>query len=200
MNARYIRGMLLILILTSILVLGGCGSPYEFRGTLYDPAAPAAEITGTNWDGNAFQLSDLRGRVALLFFGYTFCPDVCPTTLSEMRRLHKELGDQADDAAVVFVSVDPERDTPDRLAQYVPLFGERFYGIHVDQATLEQIKSDYGVIAEKRNYDKAETSAGYLIDHTARVYLVDQDGNLKLSFAFGTPVEDLHADVAFLLK
>lgn len=188
------------IVLGLLLSLLASCRPYEFRGTTYEPPRAAAEITGINWDGATFRLSEQKGKVALLFFGYTFCPDVCPLTLSEMKKLYRNLGDQATDVAVVFVTVDPERDTPARLAEYVPAFDQRFFGVQPTLSALEEIKKAYGVVAEKRFYDAQTTAAGYLIDHTARVFLVDQDGNLRLSFAYGTPVADMEADIRHLLK
>lgn len=189
-----VLGLLLVLLIT------GCARPYEFRGSFYDPAKPAAEIAGPNWDGATFHLSEQRGKIVLIFFGYTFCPDVCPLTLSEMKTVYSDLGEKAASVAVVFVTVDPERDTPARLAEYVPIFDARFYGVHLDPAALDAAKVGYGVIAEKRSYDAQTSAIGYTVDHTARVFLVDRAGNLRLSFPFGTPVEDIIADVLHLLK
>lgn len=185
-----------------LLTLGatGCARPYEFKGTPYDPARPAGEIAGLNWDGANFRLSEQRDKIALIFFGYTFCPDVCPTTMAEMRKLLAQLGAQADQVAVVFVSVDPERDTLARLTEYVPFFDRRFYGVRLEPQTLAQAQRDYGVIAEKRPYVGADGVETYTIDHTARVFLVDRAGALRLSFPYGTPVEDIRSDILHLLK
>lgn len=189
---------LVLLCLVTLLVLTGCA--YKFRGTPYEPPVPAGEIEGVNWDGSAFRLSGLNGKPALVFFGYTNCPDVCPTTLAEMRVLYEQLGDKAKDLAVVFVSVDPERDSVEQLAKYIPAFNEKFYGVRVDPITLEQVKQEWGVIAEKKPYQGSESASKYSVDHTARQYLVGPRGNLAASYAFGTPVEDLKADVEFVLK
>ncbi|MCX7708011.1 MAG: SCO family protein [Anaerolineae bacterium] len=190
---------LILLLLGALAVIAGCNSP-GWRGTPYDPPRPAAEITGINWDNTTFQLSDLRGKIALLYFGYTYCPDVCPTTMAEMRKLMERLGARADKVAVVFVSVDPERDTPARLAEYVPFFDRRFYGVQVPADVLEQVKRDYGVYAEKRPYVAADGVETYTVDHTARIFLVDQAGALRLSFPYGTPVDDMRSDILRLLK
>lgn len=189
-----------LVILLVFLLLAACSRPYRFYGSPYDRAEPAGEISGTNWDNTPFRLSDLRGKIALVFFGYTFCPDVCPTTLAEMRVLVQDLGDKAGDVAVVFVSVDPERDTPARLGEYVPVFNPTFYGVHVPLDELEPVKAAYGVVAEKNYYDEADSAAGYSVDHTARVYLIDPAGNLRLSFGYGTPVEDIRSDIEYILQ
>lgn len=188
-----------MLLLGALVIAAACSGP-GFRGTPYDPPRPAAEITGANWDNTAFHLSALRGRIVLLFFGYTYCPDVCPTTMAEMRKLMERLDARADKVAVVFVSVDPERDTPARLAEYVPFFDPHFYGVQLAPEALEQAKRDYGVFAEKRPYVGVDGVETYTVDHTARVFLVDQTGALRLFFFYGTPVEDIRSDILRLLK
>jgi protein SCO1 len=191
---------LLAVLLPLTLLLGACGSSYRFHGVPYEPPVAAPQFSGTNWDGSDFTLSALEGKVALVFFGYTACPDVCPTTLAEMRVLHEKLGTQAADVAVIFVSVDPERDTPARVAEYVPAFNKAFYGIHIPPADLETAKESYGVFAEKVYYDPQDTAAGYSVDHTARVYLIGKGGQLVTSYPYGSDIDNMQKDIAFLLK
>jgi protein SCO1 len=192
------RMLLSMALLILMAILAGCR--YEWKGTTFDPPQAAGEISGTNWDNTPFQLTEQRGKVSLIFFGYTNCPDVCPTTLAEMRVLHQELGAQANKVAVVFVSVDPERDTVERLGEYIPAFNDQFYGVFVEPGPLEQVKKDYMVYAEKRYYEGGESASKYSVDHTARVYLVDPGGNLVSSYPFGTVVADILADVQHVLK
>ena len=192
------RSSVILLVLPALL-LAAC-SGYRFHGIPYEPPIPAPSIEGANWDGSAFSLTSLRGRVALVFFGYTSCPDVCPTTLAEIRVLHENLGANAEDVAVVFVSVDPERDTPQRLGEYVPLFNNAFYGVHIEPAALETAKEGYGVVAQKVLYDPQDSAVGYSIDHTARLYLIDKAGRLVTSYPYGSPVENIQKDVEHLLK
>lgn len=187
-----------LLLLTSMLA--GCTAPYQFRGERVTPIGPAPEISGTNWDGTPFQLSSLADKVVLVFFGYTFCPDMCPLTLAEMRQLYHDLGNRAGEVAVVFVSVDPQRDTRRRLAEYIPAFDERFFGIHVEPENLADILAGYGVVAEKRYYDPADSSAGYAVDHTTRLYIADKSGRLRLTYPFGALTGDLRSDVLRLLR
>jgi len=187
------------LIVLLLVLLAACSS-YRYHGIPYEPSPAAPPIEGTNWDGASFVISSLQGKVALVFFGYTSCPDICPTTLAELRVLHEQLGAHAKDVAVVFVSVDPERDTPQRLGEYVPLFNPAFYGIHIEQASLESVKKAYGVIAEKVLYNPQDSAAGYSIDHTARLYLIDRSGRLVTSYPYGSPVENIQKDVEHLLK
>jgi protein SCO1/2 len=177
----------------------GCSRPHEYRGTTFEPAMPAGPLVGTNWDGAPFDLAALEGRPALVFFGYTNCPDVCPTTLAEMKKLYAALGERAQDVAVVFVTVDPERDSVARLGEYIPAFDKRFYGIALTSDALAAAKASYGVIAEKRPYEGGESSAGYAVDHTARTYLIAPDGRLLASYPFGSTSEEMLADVRHLL-
>lgn len=173
--------------------------PPSFRGTSYvEPYPPAPEIELAQADGNTFRLSDQKGKITLLFFGYTSCPDVCPTTLAELKLVADELGEQANSVKVVFVTVDPERDTPEKMQQYVDHFNSNFIGVSGSLAQLEKIWSDYGVYREV--IPAASSQSGYSVDHTARVMLVDTDGNLRLSYGFQTPIDDLVHDIKLLIK
>ena len=169
-----------------------------FRGTLYDPALPAPEISLIRDNGSSFRLSELRGDTVLLFFGYTSCPDVCPTTLSELRKLDESLGVNAGKVKVVFITVDPERDTPEVIQKYVSIFNPAFIGLSGSQDELEPIWKDYGVY---REVDKSSSSAaGYIVTHSARLYVVDPDGNLRLSYSYGTPTDDIVHDLKILFE
>lgn len=169
----------------------------NFRGTLYDPALPASEIELTQADGSNFKLSEKRGEIVLLFFGYTFCPDVCPTTLSELRKIKSELGEDAALVQVVYITVDPDRDTPEKVQEYVSLFNPTFIGLSGSLEELEPVWQDYGVY---REIEDVGSASGYVVTHTARVYLIDPDGNLRLSYAFGTPTDDILHDVKLVLR
>jgi protein SCO1/2 len=128
-------------------------------------------------------------KIVLIFFGYASCPDVCPTTLVELRQVRDSLGAQTDQLQIIFVTVDPERDTPERIRDYVS---------SGNVVELEQVWDAYGVF---RAIDESTvSSAGYLVAHSARVYLIDLEGNLRLSFSYGTPAEDIEHDVRELLK
>jgi protein SCO1/2 len=200
MNRKLIfvgNGILLVIVLVATLTYF-FSKPPSFRGTLYaEPFPPATEIELTRADGAVFRLSDQRGRIVLMFFGYTFCPDVCPTTLAEMTLVMKELGDDSQNVQVVFISVDPKRDTPVKVQEYASRFNPTFIGLSGSQADLEPVWQSYAVFREEVQSDSA---AGYLVDHTARLYLIDRDGNLRLSYAYGTPVEDIVHDVKLLLR
>jgi protein SCO1/2 len=169
-----------------------------FRGTAYDPPLPAPEFELTRDNGSNFQLSAMRGDIVLLFFGYTSCPDVCPTTLSDLRRVVDDLGADAERVQVVYVTVDPKRDTPQKVQEYVSLFNPSFIGLSGSMEELEGIWSDYGVYREEVQMPNSAT--GYLVNHSARVYVIDQDGNLHLSYSYGTPTDDIVHDLKILFE
>lgn len=164
---------------------GGDGRPTAtpLPGTLLNPPKEVGDFTLTDQDGQPFRLSDLRGKVALLFFGYTNCPDVCPTTLAEFKRVKALLGEDVERVAFVFVSVDGARDTPERLAAYVRAFDPQFIGLTGDDAALRPIARDFGVFYQRVNY---ESDINYLVDHTASTFVVDQQGRLRLVFPYST--------------
>ena len=152
----------------------------------------------TDQHGSLFRLSDQRGNVVLLFFGYTQCPDVCPTTLATWRRVHEGLGDDADRVRFVFVTVDPERDTPERLGLHVGAFNPDFIGLTGEPDELQAVYQVFDVFFEKDT--SSGSAAGYLISHTATTFVLDPEGNWRLRETYGTPVEDLVYDVHELLQ
>lgn len=187
--------LLIAIVAAGVLLFS---EPAGFRGTTYaEPYPVAADIELKQADGSTFRLSDLRGKVVALFFGYTSCPDVCPTTMAELNQALEKMGDQADQVQVLYVTVDPERDSPERVQQYVSQFNPTFIGLSGSEAELAKVWNDYGVF---REIVDGTSAAGYLVDHTARVTVIDQDGNLRLSFPFDTPVEDVVHDLKLLLR
>ena len=178
------------------------------------PAAPAAngklhgtdlrkediggDFTLTDGDGKPFNLSDLKGKVVVLSFGYTNCPDVCPTELLTQNDVLKQLGDQAKDVKVAFVSVDPERDTPEVIGKYAKQFNPDFIGLTAtgDQS-LPVIKQPYRVVSAKVN--QGADSNTYLVDHTAGAYLVDKNGDVAVFEPYGSEPAAIAADIKTLL-
>lgn len=172
--------------------------PYQFHGRVLQSPEPAPDFELTGPGGQRVRLSDFRGKVVLLFFGYTFCPDVCPTTLAEFKRIHDALGKDAAQVDFVFITVDPERDTPARLKERLQIFDPSFIGLTGDPDTLARVWQAYGIYQEK--VEAEGSAAGYLMNHTSSTLLVDPAGNLRLAYSFGTPYEDIVHDIRELLK
>lgn len=172
--------------------------PASFRGTAYGEPYPAAlDFTLTNADGKPISLSDNLGRITLLFFGYTYCPDVCPTTLAELKLVMSSLGEKSDQVQVLFISVDPQRDTSKSLQEYVERFDSSFIGLGGIEEELVPIWAEYGIF---REIVPGSSEKNYIVNHTARIILVDQTGNLRLSYGFQTPPEDISHDIEILLR
>ena len=161
------------------------------------------DVTGAEW-GRDFQLQDAQGRtrtladfkgqVVLIFFGFTQCPDVCPTALSRAAAVMQQLGPAADRVQVIFVTVDPERDSPAVLAEYTRAFHPRFLGLMADLATTERTAKDFKVF-----YRKVPTGSSYTMDHTALSFVFDPSGRLRLAVRHETPAEQLTQDLKRLL-
>jgi len=180
----------------AVVLLSAC-QPYRFKGTEYINPQPAPDFDLARSDGGELRLSDQQGRVVLLFFGFTSCADVCPATLGDARRILEELGDDAKQTQYLFVTVDPDRDTPEVLQKYLAAFDPAIVGLTGPPDTLAQVWKDYGIYVEKV---PLQGSPGeYDVTHTARVFVIDAEGRLRLSYSFGTPYEDILQDVRSLL-
>ena len=171
-------------------------APYQFRGAVYDPPIPAPDFSLADAHGQAFRLSAHRGEVVLLTFGYTNCPDVCPATLALTRQA---VGDLTGDGgvSVAFVTVDPLRDTPQVLGQYLANFNPDFVGLTGDPLALAQVLENYGIAVDTG----ASTIPGmaYDTDHSARVYLIDPSGQLRAQYPAGFTADELRQDVQHVL-
>lgn len=150
----------------------------------------------TDHTGKQRSLNDFQGKVVALFFGYTHCPDVCPTTMTDMKQTMKLLGNRADELQVLFVTLDPERDTEEALAQYVPAFDERFIGLYGSKAQIAQAVKDFKIFAAKV---ENKGRSGYTIDHSAGMYLFDKTGKIRLYVDYGTKPADIASDIQKLL-
>ena len=170
----------------------------KLHGTDLRKADIGGDFTLTDGDGKPFNLSDLKGKVVVLSFGYTNCPDVCPTELLTQNDVLKQLGDQAKDVKVAFVSVDPERDTPEVIGKYAKQFNPDFIGLTAtgDQS-LPVIKQQYRVVSAKVN--QGADSNTYLVDHTAGAYLVDKNGDVAVFEPYGSEPAAIAADIKTLL-
>jgi protein SCO1/2 len=184
--------------LCCVLVAPGMLQSAQFAGQALVPPPPPMDFTLQASDGSEFKLSQQRGKVVVLSFGYTFCPDVCPTTLPELSQVRARLGDAAKRVQMAFITLDPERDTPERLGIYTNAFDPTFIGLTGSAAQFAQVRTLYEVIAEKEA--GASTSAGYLIAHSAYTYVIDPEGRLRLLFPFGLSIEEMTDDIKQLLR
>jgi protein SCO1/2 len=177
--------------------LASCGE-YRYRAMAsIDEPIMAPDFTLTDYDGAPFALNAQRGSIVLLFFGFTSCPDVCPTTLAELAAVRKNLGADAERVRTVVITVDPERDTAAQLKRYVQVFDPAAVGLLADRPALEAVYRDYGVVAQRR--DLPDSALGYTIDHTSAVYVIDAAGRWVGLFGYGAPVGDITADLQHLL-
>lgn len=191
-------GLLFALVLA---LAAGCGQPkprIEFRGTDITGADFGYELKLTDHHGQRRSLADFRGKLVVLFFGYTHCPDVCPITLSDMAQALKLLTpEQAARVQVLFVTVDPERDTPQVLRAYVPYFHPNFLGLYGTPEEVARAAREFRITYRKHREPGA---SDYLVDHTAGSYVLDGAGRLRLFLPFAMSPEDIAHDLEILLK
>jgi protein SCO1/2 len=158
----------------------------------------ADDFTLTSTTGKQMSLSDFRGKYVVLFFGYTYCPDVCPTTLSDIQQMLKELGaKRAEDVQVLMVTVDPERDTAQQLATYLHYFDPSFIGMTGDVADIQPVAKQFGIFFQKED---STDKANYVVDHTAVVTIIDPNGYVREIFNYGASGADMASDVAYLMR
>jgi len=178
--------------------LAGCGSGA--------PTFKASDVTGTTYgrdfaltghDGRPRTLADFRGKVVVLFFGYTQCPDVCPTTLSELAEVMKQLGPDAARVQVLFVTVDPDRDNAALLAQYVPAFNPAFLGLFGDADATARTAKEFRVFYQKQ---PGRTPGSYTVDHSAGTFVFDPQGRLRVYVSYGQGPEVFVHDIRELLR
>jgi protein SCO1/2 len=186
----------------TVAVLAGCSeTPKKFN---------AMDVTGADW-GKSYSLTDLsgktvtpadfQGKVTALFFGFMYCPDACPTHLTKMGELKKMLGKDAEQLQLVFITVDPERDTPEKLKQYLQSFDPTVVGLRGTLAETEAVAKDFRVFYKKvATKDTPKDPMSYTIDHTTFTYLFDTKGQLRLVVPHDLAVEKIAADVRHLLS
>jgi protein SCO1/2 len=194
---------LLALALTAVMVtvLAGCdrflSAPQpDFKNTDLTGLDYAKDFALTDHTGKPRTLADFKGKVVVMFFGYTQCPDVCPTTMAEMSAVMQQLGPQADQVQVLFVTVDPERDTQQLLAQYVPAFDKRFLGLYGTAEQTAKVAKEFKVFYAKV---PGKTGGSYTMDHTAASYVFDKQGKIRLFVRNGQGPAPLVHDIKLLL-
>lgn len=188
--------MLRLIFLALALLLAGCDTSPQFANADLSYADFGKDFALTDHNGKARTLADFRGKAVIVFFGYTQCPDVCPTTLTEMAEVLKLLGADADKVQVLFVTVDPARDTRELLAQYVPHFNPTFLGLYGDEAATAKTAQEFHIFYKKQ---PGSTPTTYTIDHTAGSYIYDPSGKLRLYAKYGEKPEQIAKDLKLLL-
>jgi protein SCO1/2 len=188
-----------------VILLVGCTTPATPTATpaaegvtIIEPPLQPNAFTLTDQNGKAVRFDDLKGKLTLLTFGFTHCPDVCPVTLANFKSIKADLADEAGQVNFVFVSVDGARDTPEVMNKYLALFDPAFIGLTGDEATLQKIVKDYGAVFYKD--EKTANAANYTVTHTSSSFLVDRSGQLRRKYAYGIKPETVAADIRTLIK
>jgi protein SCO1/2 len=189
---RFPRAALLALCLAACVP-----SQSAFKNTDVTGADCCRDFRLTDHNGKVRTLADFRGKVVVMFFGYTQCPDVCPTTMMEMTAVLQQLGADAPRVQMLFVTVDPERDTRELLAGYVPAFNPGFLGLYGDMETTARTAKEFRVFYQKQ---PGSTPSSYTVDHTAGSYVFDSKGQVRLFARYGDGGANLAADLRILLK
>lgn len=184
--------------LIGLVLLAACSAAPVFNGVVLDPPELAPPLRLADSTGTLFDLGAAKGKVALVFFGYTHCPDVCPTTLVDWRHVADSLGSKAGEVRFVFVSVDPDRDTPAVAQRYAARFSPAFTGLTGTPAQIDAIKTAWK-IASYRDGVPSDTTTTYTVTHPSQVFVIDRDGKLRLMHRQGVTPAQITADVKALL-
>lgn len=183
---------------TCVLLLTGCERKPEFNALdITGIAGYGSDFRLTDHTGKARTMADFRGKVVVMFFGYTQCPDVCPTTLSDLRKVMELLRQDSERVQVLFVTVDPARDTQELLSKYVPAFHPAFLGLFGDREATTKVSRDFKIFAQ---IEQGKTADSYTVSHTAASLVFDQTGALRLFVNYGADPEKIAADIKLLLK
>lgn len=206
------RTRTLLIILIASLLMAGCNTVAEtpltpvetlsyadeLYGAVFNPPRPISDFTFASTTGEPFILSEHKGEIILIYFGYRACPDFCPTTFTELKKIYAELGQPADQLKVVFVTVDPDRDTLENLTLYTQAFNEDFIAVREEGDALQKLMDEFGVVAEKQPL--GDSALSYLIDHTASLFAIGPDGNLQVQFLYGTDYREILHDLKIMLN
>jgi protein SCO1/2 len=195
MNARSLRSLILGALLWVSVAVTGAAAPTGFKAGVFDPPRQAPEFSLQGSDGHQLDLNRYRGKVILLAFGYSSCTAVCPITLNTFAQTVHKLGPAASGVQVVYVTVDPERDTPARLKKFLGAFDPTFVGGTGTEKQLEGVRKDYGVSAKKLPY-----GSDYSYDHSSFTYLLDRNGRIRALMPYGHSPDDYVNDLNILLR
>jgi len=197
------KRLLVIAILGGLMLIGATAFiggrlliPYEFHGAILQSPIPAQNFSLMSHMGQRIALNDYRGKFVLIYFGYTVCPDVCPTTLAEIHTALKLIGKDRDQVQVMMVTIDPERDTLPVLADYMTQFDPAFIGLRGTAEETAQVATQFGIFYERAESDSA---LGYLMNHTATVMVIDRKGFLRMVFPYGTAAQNMADDLSYLM-
>jgi len=230
-NEKFLRTMRVVLLIallaTSYLIGSRLNTLFQANASsvttdaamptgaaLVEPPKLLQDFILTSHTGDPIRLSDLRGRAVLMFFGYTHCPDACPTTLADYTRIKRALGSDADEVAFVFISVDGARDTPDVLADYLNQFDSDFIGMTGDEMTLRRMGAEYGLLFQQETISVGHEheeghehqhgqdldDENYFVQHTSPSFLVDPEGYLRMVYFYGTQPEVIAEGIRQILQ
>lgn len=167
----------------------------ELKAGVFSPPRQAPEFSLQGSNGRELRLSNYRGRIVVLGFGYTSCPNVCPTTLATLAQATRKLGTSAAEVQVIYVTVDPDRDVPERMNKYLGNFHPTFVGGSGTAEQLSAVRKEYGILAQTKRSDKS-----YEVAHSSYTYLIDREGHLRAMMPYGRGPDDYAHDLAILLK
>lgn len=189
----------LVVVSVALLLLAACsgGGAPELNGTEYSEPRETPEFVLQNADGETVSPEAYAGKVVPIYFGYTFCPDVCPVTMANLARVQGEVDADGEGMQVLMITVDPQRDTPEVVQDYVSSFHPSFVGLSGDEEQIAAATEPFGVFYEAAAGSEA---TGYLVDHTARIFVIDKSGELRVTYAYDAPVEEIAADMRVLLS
>ena len=189
-----------LLPLFCVALAVGATEKSELRSGVFDPPRMAPDFSLRGSDGSDLKLSRYRGKVVALGFGYTHCPGVCPTTLAFLAEARKKLGADAKEFQIVYVTVDPERDSAERLKTFLASFDRTFVGATGTPRQLADVRKDYGISVSDKMFVDGQPKSNYFLDHSSYVYLIDRTGRLRAMMPFGVTVDDIEHDAQALLR
>jgi protein SCO1/2 len=190
------RHLMMGLLIIGLVACKPATETNQFVATDITGADFAQTLSLTDHTGKPRTLVDFKGKAVALFFGYTHCPDVCPTTIFDLKQTMKLLGPRADELQVLFVTLDPERDTQEVLAQFVPSFDKRFIGLRGNEQETAITTATFKIYAKKV---EMESKGGYTIDHSAGTYVFDKAGKIRLYIDYGQKPADIASDIKKIL-
>ncbi|MCL7944739.1 SCO family protein [Marinobacter sp. ATCH36] len=198
-RSRFLNRLSIIAVMTSSAILAGCfGDDESWRGKDISGLMPELAFELTDTSGDTLTADDTAGEIRMVFFGFTSCPDVCPATLQKLSRAVKDMpGELQEDTRIVFVSVDPKRDTPERIASYVDFFSDRAIGLTGEEKALRELSKRYRTTF---GYDDPDEEGNYNVSHSGAVYVFDREGDARLLFRPDLSIEDIRADLVALAE